>query len=118
MSSDAKKKLGERVKRARLEANLKQSELADQLGISQGVISNVETGVSTIDVPDLPRWAAALNKPILYFYLDAQMPLREQAEAILSLFPEERLEMVLHMLQQLALSLHTETPTTTSSETH
>ena len=108
MPNPAKKKLGERIRRARMDANLKQSELADRLGITQGVISNVETGVSTIDVPDLPHPAEALEKPIMYFFLDDIGDVRERALAILSMFPEGRLTMVLQMLQQLALSLQAE----------
>jgi transcriptional regulator with XRE-family HTH domain len=108
MTTPDKKQLGERIRRARLEANLKQSELADRLGITQGVISNVETGISTIDVPDLPRWAEALEKPIMYFFLDDIGDVRERTLAILTMFPEERLTMVLQMLQQLALSLQAE----------
>jgi transcriptional regulator with XRE-family HTH domain len=105
MSSDSKKKLGERVRRARLDADLKQSDLAEKLGISQGVISNVETGVSTIDAPDLPRWAAALGKPIMFFFIDEDMTRHERAAAILSMFPEERIDFVLQMLETLALTL-------------
>ena len=81
MTTPGKKQLGERIRRARLDANLKQSELADRLGITQGVISNVETGVSTIDVPDLTRWAEALEKPIMFFFLDDIGDVRERALA-------------------------------------
>jgi transcriptional regulator with XRE-family HTH domain len=108
MSTDGKKKLGERIRRARMDANLKQADLAERLGVTQAVISNVETGVSTIDVPDLPRWAQILGKPILYFYLDEDLDLRERALAIVSLFPEDRLELVLQMLQPLALAFQSE----------
>jgi transcriptional regulator with XRE-family HTH domain len=108
MSSDGKKRLGERIRRARIDANLKQSELAERVGVTQAVISNIETGVSTIDAPDLPRWAALLGKPILYFYLDENLDIRDRAMAIVSLFPEDRLEMVLQMLQPLALAFQSE----------
>lgn len=70
MNDERKKRLGERVRRARQEAQMTQGELAEILGVSQGVISNVETGVSTIDAPELPRWAIALKKPVVFFYLD------------------------------------------------
>ena len=105
MSSDLKKQLGERIRRARHDVDLKQSELAERLGISQGVISNVETGVSTIDVPDLPRWAEALEKPIMYFYLDGTLDLQERAATILSMFPSDRLEFVMQMLENMALTM-------------
>ncbi len=105
MGHDRKKRLGERIRKARRDANLTQGELADKLGISQGVISNVETGISTIDVPDLPFWADALGKPIIYFYLDEELDLHKRALMILSTFPEDRLEFVLQMLENMALTI-------------
>lgn len=105
MSSAGKKKLGERIRRARLDADMKQSDLAEKLGISQGVISNVETGVSTIDAPDLPRWAEALGKPIMFFYLDEDLPMRERAAAVISMFPEDRIDFVLQMLETMAATM-------------
>lgn len=110
MSSDEKKKLGERIRRARHEVALKQDELAARLGISQGVISNVETGTSTIDVPDLPKWAEALNKPIMYFYMDDTLSLQQRTAAVLSMFPEDRMEFVLNMLQNMALTMRQDKP--------
>jgi transcriptional regulator with XRE-family HTH domain len=106
MVDEGKKKLGERIRKARRDINLTQEELADKLGISQGVISNVETGVSTIDVPNLPIWAAALNKPIMYFYIDEELNPQERALSILNLFPEDRLETILQMLENMALTMH------------
>ncbi len=106
MTDDRKKRLGERIRKARRDANLTQGELADKLGISQGVISNVETGVSTIDAPDLPVWAEVLNKPIMYFYVDEDLNPQERALSVLSMFPEDRLEFVLQMLENMALTMH------------
>lgn len=111
MSTDHKKRLAERIRRARREAEITQGELASRLGLSQGVISNVETGVSTIDAPDLPQWAAALGKPIMYFYLDDDLSLHERAAAILSMFPQERLVFVLQMLENLALTMREQNDT-------
>jgi transcriptional regulator with XRE-family HTH domain len=105
MADERKKRLGERIRKARRDANLTQGDLADKLGVSQGVISNVETGISTIDAPDLPRWADALNKPIMYFYLDEAIAPRERALAVLDMFPEHRLEFVLQMLENMALTI-------------
>ncbi|MDL1902698.1 helix-turn-helix transcriptional regulator [Anaerolineae bacterium CFX9] len=111
MGTDHKKRLAERIRRARREAEITQGELASRLGLSQGVISNVETGVSTIDAPDLPQWAAALGKPIMYFYLDDDLSLHERAAAILSMFPQERLSFVLQMLENLALTMREQNDT-------
>ncbi|MBC6962743.1 helix-turn-helix transcriptional regulator [Anaerolineae bacterium CFX9] len=114
MADDDKKRLAERIRRARREAEITQGELASRLGISQGVVSNVETGVSTINAPDLPQWAAALGKPVMYFYLDDNLSLHERAAAILSMFPQERLAFVLQMLENLALTMREQKDTTDS----
>ncbi|MFN8531848.1 MAG: helix-turn-helix transcriptional regulator, partial [Anaerolineae bacterium] len=99
MTDDGKKKLGERVRRARMDAGITQGQLAKTLGVSQGVISNVENGVSTLDVPDLPTWAAALGKPIMFFFLDEPLPPEERAAAILDLLSTKQRERVLQMLE-------------------
>ena len=106
MSSEGKKQLGERVRRARYDATMKQGELAAILGISQGVISNVETGVSTIDAPDLPRWARALNKPIMYFYLDEPQPVEQRILSLVKMFPDDQIDFVVQMLENMALTMH------------
>ncbi len=105
---DGKKQFGERVRRARCDANLTQAMLAQRLGISQGVISNVETGVSAIDAPDVPEWAAALEKPILYFFLDVETELLEEAWTTVCLFPEAQRLTVLRVLQAVALTFGSE----------
>src|SRR5690349_9245677 len=105
MGDEGKKRLGERVRKARRDTNLTQEELADKLGVTQGVISNVETGISTIDAPTLPIWAEALNKPIMYFYSDEEFDLHKRALTILNMFPEDRLEFVFQMLENMALTI-------------
>ena len=89
-----------------MDIDLKQDELAELMGISQAVVSNVENGLTTIDVPDLPRWAAVLNKPIMYFYEDEGIYWQHKALDILRMFPEERIEFVLHLLKNMAISMH------------
>ena len=106
MEQDLKKQLGARVRKARREADLKQEELAEKLATSQAVISNVENGVSTIDAPDFPKWARALGKPIMYFYEDEAQIWQQRAIDILSMIPEDRLDFVLHMLKNMALTMH------------
>jgi transcriptional regulator with XRE-family HTH domain len=106
MADEDKKRLGERIRKARRDANMTQGDLSERLGISQGVVSNVETGVSTIDAPDLPLWAEILNKPIMYFFVEEDLDPHERALAILNMFPDDRLEFVLQMLENMALTMH------------
>ena len=109
MSQDGKKQLGARIRQARLAAGLTQEELALRVGLTQGVVSTVEHGVSTIDAPDLPRWAMALNQPVMYFYLGEGLENVEQrAMAVLGLFSPDRLEFVLQMLENMALTMRQE----------
>ncbi len=106
MVDEGKKRLGERVRKARRDANMTQGELSERLGVSQGVVSNVETGVSTIDAPDLPHWAEVLSKPIMYFFVEEDIDPHERAMVILNMFPSDRLEFVLQMLENMALTMH------------
>ena len=69
MNEEGNEKLGKRIKQARQEAGMSQKELARRVDRTQGVVSTVENGLSTIDAPDLPRWAVALGKSVMYFYL-------------------------------------------------
>jgi transcriptional regulator with XRE-family HTH domain len=105
ISDSGKKRLGERIRKARLDADLTQGQLATRIGISQNAVSNVETGLSTIDAPDLVVWAQALDKPVMYFLLDGELTALDRAAAILSMFPEDRLEFVSQMLESLALTM-------------
>ncbi|MCA9886668.1 MAG: helix-turn-helix transcriptional regulator [Anaerolineae bacterium] len=106
MEQDAKKWFGDRVRRARLDLGLKQEELAEILGTSQAVVSNVENGVSALSVPDLPRWADALKKPIMYFYDEHALDWQRRALDVLAMFPEDQLEIVLRMLKYMALGMN------------
>ncbi|QPC80938.1 helix-turn-helix transcriptional regulator [Phototrophicus methaneseepsis] len=106
MEQDAKKRFGDRVRRARRDLDLKQEELAEMLGTSQAVVSNVENGVSAISAPDLPRWAEALNKPIMYFFDDHALDWQRRALDILAMLPEDQLEVVLRMLKYMALGMN------------
>lgn len=106
MKDNAKNQLAERVRRARRDMNLKQEELAEMLGTSQAVVSNVENGLTTIDVPNLTLWAEALNKPIMYFYEDESADWQQRVIDILRMFPDNQVEFVLHMLKNMALSMH------------
>ena len=105
---DSKKRLGERIRRARLEITMKQGELAERLSLTQAVVSNVENGVSTIDVPDLPKWAEALGKPLMYFFTGEEMTAQQRALTVLGMVPEDRLEFVLQMIETMALTMRQE----------
>ena len=109
MNEEANRRLGKRIKQARQEAGMSQKELARRVDRTQGVVSTVENGLSTIDAPDLPRWAAALGKPVMYFYLGEGLEdVQQRAAVALSLLPPGKLEVVLQMLEGVALTTQQE----------
>jgi transcriptional regulator with XRE-family HTH domain len=61
------KKVIERLKKARLEAGLKQTEVAKKFGKPQSFISKVERGERRLDVTELKRFADIYNKSLDYF---------------------------------------------------
>lgn len=57
----------ERLRKARLEAGLTQTEVAKKLKRPQSHISNVESGQQRVDVVELQFFAKIYNKNIGYF---------------------------------------------------
>ena len=108
MGDNGKKQLGQRVRQARRELKISQEALAKELGLTQAVISNVETGVSAIDVPDLPRWAETLNKPLMYFYTGHEMDVAQRVFASLTMIPEDRLDLFINLIESMALTFQRE----------
>ena len=61
------KKLGKRIKIARVEADLTQTELANKIHAKQKSISRYETGASVPTIETLTKIANALKKSSAYF---------------------------------------------------
>jgi len=61
------KKLGKKIKVARVEADLNQTELAHKISAKQKSISRYETGVSLPSISTLVKIAKVLKKPAGYF---------------------------------------------------
>ena len=61
------KKLGKKIKLARVELDLNQTALADKIGAKQKSISNYETGGSLPSLTTLSKMAKVLKKPASYF---------------------------------------------------
>ena len=61
------KKVIERLKKARLEAGLKQTEVAKKLAKPQSFISKIEQGERRLDVAELKKIAGIYKKPLDYF---------------------------------------------------
>lgn len=62
------KKLGKKIKMARVELDLNQTELADKIGAKQKSISNYETGTVLPSLATLEKIAKILKKQASYFF--------------------------------------------------
>lgn len=61
------KKLGKKIKLARVEQDMTQRQLAEKIGALQKSISRYETGVSFPSLETLGKIAKTLKKPFGYF---------------------------------------------------
>jgi len=61
------KKLGKKIKVARVELDLNQSQLAEKIGAKQKSISRYENGLSIPTIETLVKIAKVLEKPAGYF---------------------------------------------------
>lgn len=68
------KELGLRIRRAREQNGLSQEELADQMGLGQRAISELENGKRRLTVAEVPDLARILDVPVLYFFGDDLTP--------------------------------------------
>lgn len=64
------KKLGKKIKLARVELDLNQSELAEKIGAKQKSISRYENGLSIPSIQTLMKIAKTLKKSAAYFLED------------------------------------------------
>jgi len=62
--------MGKLIKQARIDADLSQSALAENLSMRQAKISDLENGKVEASVSDLLHLSMGLEKPILYFFPD------------------------------------------------
>ena len=64
------KKLGKKIKLARVELDMNQTEFAEKIGAKQKSISRYETGLSVPSIATLMKVAKALKKPASHFLDD------------------------------------------------
>ena len=74
--------MGERIRRAREEAGMTQTELAELAKFSQAAISKIEQGKRDVPAAEILYLCISLDKPILYFYQGDLIP--EDQEIYLS----------------------------------
>ena len=61
------KKLGKKIKLARVELDMNQTEFAEKIKAAQKSISRYENGLSTPSITTLMKIAKVLKKPVSYF---------------------------------------------------
>lgn len=61
------KKLGKKIKLARIELDLNQTDLAKRIGAKQKSISRYENGLSVPTIETIIKIAKVLKKPVGYF---------------------------------------------------
>ena len=57
----------EKLRKARLEARLTQTQAAKKIGRPQSHISNIESGQQRVDIIELKRFSKLYGKAIIYF---------------------------------------------------
>ena len=63
-----KLEMGKKLELARIEREMSQLELAQEIGLSQGMIGKYERGQNRIPPDVMQRLSRVLEKPIAYFY--------------------------------------------------
>ena len=71
--------IGQRIRRARQERDMRQEELAKKVGVDTSTVSNWETGKSRPRWKVLPRLAEVLEKPLSWF-MDSAYSIDEGSE--------------------------------------
>ena len=61
------KKLGKKIKIARIELDMNQTDLAEKIGAKQKSISRYENGISLPSLDTMVKIAKVLKKPTAYF---------------------------------------------------
>jgi transcriptional regulator with XRE-family HTH domain len=97
---------GRRVRRARLDANLSQVELARRLGVGQDTISHYEQGHSMPAFVMVLRLSEVLGVHVTYFFPDESLgdvsSTQREALALLSSLPPIALEYVVDFIRHMS----------------
>ena len=97
MNDDEKKKIGEKVRQARVLAKLTQDSLAKMVGLERVSISRTEMGQREVGATELKRIASATGRPLGFFYMEENgstdftgVTLTEDIRDLSDLSPEDK----------------------------
>lgn len=79
------KELGQRIRQARERLGLSQDDFAELIERDQRAVSEYEHGKRRISVTELPKFAEALDVPLLYFF-EGQINLNDLDRELLEYF--------------------------------
>ena len=109
------KKIGQRIRKVRLEHGIKQKDLARKIGISQGALTNFELGRRKISLEWLLKISRALEVPVGYFMGAVEPPTDESTlgpkehrllRAFRRMAADPRLQMeLLHVVERMGQHL-------------
>lgn len=87
--------VGKKVRNARMDKNITQTELANELGVSVGYISQIESGDKCFNLKRIEEVANVLGKNIGYFIdgsdVDSRTSMISEIITILNRFDEDNL---------------------------
>ena len=78
--SEQTKKVGERIKLIRLGKNVPQAMAAEAIGVSQSLLSNIESGRCNITLDNLIKLHEALDCPMRDFFVDIDGPAQREGD--------------------------------------
>ena len=78
--SEQTKKVGERIKLLRLSKNIPQAVAAEAIGVSQSLLSNIESGRCNITLDNLIKLHEAFDCPMRDFFVDIDGPVQREGD--------------------------------------
>ena len=103
-TKDFYKKIGQRLKELRLQANISQEDLAESVGVAIKTVSYWENGHNPITLSKIPLIATALNIPVykLFVFLDVEENIADKDYiALLQAKTGEELNILFNVVKEL-----------------
>ena len=103
-TKDFYKRIGQRLKELRLQANITQEELAEGVGVATKTVSYWENGHNPITLSKIPLIATTLNVPIykLFVFLDVEEDVADKDYiALLQAKTGKELNILFNVIQEL-----------------
>lgn len=97
--------IGQKIRKARQDKNMKQFEFADKMGVSVGFVSQVESGQKCFNVNRLEEVSNILEKPVGYFVegmdADDERAMIQEIEFLLRNISRERIPVIEKLFREV-----------------